>query len=86
MPIGLHFGWNFTEGGIFGGAVSGHAGHGAIVTTFTGDPLLSGGVFGAEASVVAVAVCFAVALVFLGFAVVRREWKPLRLKMKSVET
>jgi membrane protease YdiL (CAAX protease family) len=83
VPIGLHFGWNFTEGGIFGGAVSGHAGHGAIVSTFTGDPLLSGGVFGPEASAVAVAVCFAVALVFLGVAVARREWKPLRFKMRA---
>jgi membrane protease YdiL (CAAX protease family) len=23
LPIGMHFGWNFTEGGIFGAAVSG---------------------------------------------------------------
>jgi membrane protease YdiL (CAAX protease family) len=25
LPIGLHFGWNFTEGGIFGASVSGAA-------------------------------------------------------------
>ena len=30
LPIGLHFGWNFTEGGIFGAAVSGGRSHGAL--------------------------------------------------------
>jgi membrane protease YdiL (CAAX protease family) len=83
LPIGLHFGWNFTEGGIFGGAVSGGAGHGAIVSRFTGDPLLSGGVFGPEASVVAVGAALAVALVFVGIAIARGRWEPVRVVMRG---
>lgn len=31
LPIGLHFGWNFTEGGVFGAAVSGGQNTGLIV-------------------------------------------------------
>jgi uncharacterized protein len=30
LPMGLHFGWNFTEGGVFGTAVSGGQSHGLI--------------------------------------------------------
>ena len=57
LPIGLHLGWNFTEGDIFGAAVSGHSAHGVWHSAFTGAPLLSGGAFGPEASLVAVVVC-----------------------------
>ena len=30
LPIGLHIGWNFTEGGIFGASVSGGEAHGFL--------------------------------------------------------
>src|SRR6185437_4808442 len=57
LPIGIHFGWNFTEGGVFGTAVSGFAGNnGVFSVTLAGPTLLSGGRFGPEASIVAVAV------------------------------
>lgn len=65
LPIGLHFAWNFTEGGVFGASVSGHPGHGLLRSTFDGPTLLSGGAFGPEASVVAVGLCFAVGVAFL---------------------
>ncbi|MGZ3438426.1 MAG: CPBP family intramembrane glutamic endopeptidase [Polyangia bacterium] len=68
LPIGLHLGWNFTEGGIFGAAVSGHPGHGLWRSHFAGAELLTGGEFGPEASVVAVVLCFAVALLLLARA------------------
>ena len=54
LPIGIHAGWNFTQGGIFGVAVSGHRSEGVLEGTLTGPEWLSGGSFGAEASVVAV--------------------------------
>jgi len=63
--IGVHFGWNFTEGGIFGAAVSGTTAPGLLKANVTGPTYLSGGVFGVEASVVAIAICFLVAVVFL---------------------
>ena len=61
FPIGAHFGWNFTQGGIFGGAVSGNAAGGLLRGELRGPTWLSGGAFGAEASVAAVLVCCGVA-------------------------
>ena len=57
-----------TEGGVFGAAVSGHAGSGLWSTTFAGGPWLSGGAFGPEASAIAVALCLAAALALLAIA------------------
>lgn len=57
MAIGLHAAWNFTEGGVFGASVSGTGGHGLFASHFAGRPIVSGGAFGPEASVVAVVVC-----------------------------
>jgi membrane protease YdiL (CAAX protease family) len=83
LPIGLHFGWNFTESGIFGSVVSGNAFKGLFATTLSGSDLLTGGAFGPEASVVAVAVCAAAALVFLAIAVRRGQWAGLRLSIRA---
>jgi membrane protease YdiL (CAAX protease family) len=69
--MGLHFSWNFTQGGIFGVAVSGNEVPGLLESTLVGPPLLSGGSFGAEASIFAVVVCVAAAAVFIAKA--RRE-------------
>jgi len=30
LPIGIHFGWNFTQGALFGSAVSGYNLRGAL--------------------------------------------------------
>jgi membrane protease YdiL (CAAX protease family) len=57
VPIGIHFGWNFAQGGIFGIAVSGNPVVGWLTTSLEGPKLLSGGSFGAEASIVAVTLC-----------------------------
>jgi membrane protease YdiL (CAAX protease family) len=58
LPIGIHAGWNFAEGTLFGASVSGTGHeqsllHGAI----DGPVLLTGGAFGPEASIPAVVVC-----------------------------
>ena len=71
MPIGLHLGWNFTEGGIFGASVSGGKARGLLETRMHGPEWLSGGAFGPEASLVAVLVCLAAGIVFLRLAVRR---------------
>lgn len=83
LPIGLHFGWNFTEGGIFGAAVSGGKTHGLIATSFFGSDALTGGKFGPEASLPAVGACVTVALVLLLWAMRRGEWKPLRFRLAA---
>jgi uncharacterized protein len=67
FPIGVHFGWNYTEGSIFSAAVSGTRSHGALSIPLHGPEIMTGGDFGPEASVISVAVCLAAA-VMLGLA------------------
>ena len=71
MPIGLHFAWNFTEPGIFGADVSGHHVDGLLRSKLTGPAWLTGGTFGPEASVIAVALCLAASIAFIAAAVRR---------------
>lgn len=55
LPIGIHWAWNFAQGNIFGFAVSGEkAGESLLQARIEGAGWLTGGAFGAEASVVAV--------------------------------
>src|SRR5260221_1315019 len=59
MPIGLHAAWNFTQGFIFDVPVSGNEERGLVTAKLSGHVILSGGSFGIEASVIALAVCTA---------------------------
>lgn len=65
--IGLHAAWNFAQGGIYGIAVSGFAQTGLLRPAIQGPDWLTGGRFGAEASLPAVLVntVFGVALLVL---------------------
>jgi hypothetical protein len=65
MAIGLHAAWDFTEGGVFGANNSGHASPSGLASHFHGPELLTGGLFGPEASIIAVLVCLAAAVVFI---------------------
>ncbi|HEU4586473.1 MAG TPA: type II CAAX endopeptidase family protein, partial [Gemmatimonadaceae bacterium] len=65
LAIGIHFAWNFVQGGIFGVAVSGNASVGVLRGELHGPELLTGGPFGVEGSAVAVVVCLAAAVVLL---------------------
>ena len=67
LPIGLHFGWNLAEGGIFATTVSGsHAGDtGLFHSALSGPAVLTGGSFGPEGSIVAVLACAVPTLYFL---------------------
>jgi len=69
LAFGLHAAWNFTEGGVFGAAVSGfdHA-HGLLRSRFHGNPRITGGGFGPEASIIAVAICLAAGCAILALA------------------
>jgi hypothetical protein len=53
------------QGTFFGIPVSGTEAHGWLISTRTGPDWLSGGVFGAEASVVALIVCSACSALLL---------------------
>ena len=52
LPIGLHLGWNWSQGHLLGLGVSGHDQAGWWRPVFTGQPeWLTGGAFGPEASI-----------------------------------
>jgi uncharacterized protein len=65
LCIGVHFAWNFTQGGVFSAAVSGGATNGLLQSKLVGPVWLTGGAFGAEASVVAFVLCVAAGLLLL---------------------
>ena len=52
LPIGLHIGWNFFEGAIFGFPVSGLGGFHWIEARVSGPALITGGEFGPEAGLI----------------------------------
>ncbi|HYL05564.1 MAG TPA: CPBP family intramembrane glutamic endopeptidase [Thermoanaerobaculia bacterium] len=76
LPAGLHFAWNFVQGGVFGVPVSGFAIPGLLAGSLTGPPALSGGAFGVEGSVVSVALCAAAAAALLTAAARRGHLAP----------
>jgi membrane protease YdiL (CAAX protease family) len=57
LCMGVHAAWNFCQGTVYGIPVSGLKADGWLVSTRTGPNWLSGGGFGAEASVVALTLC-----------------------------
>lgn len=63
FAIGFHAAWNFTQGGIFSLAVSGHRSDGLLAGQTVGPEWLTGGAFGPEASLIAVVVCLAASAV-----------------------
>jgi len=76
LPIGVHFGWNFTEGGIFGAAVSGGEFQGLITAPLAGPAWLTGGAFGPEASLPALIVSLCASAALGWYAVRRAAWRP----------
>ena len=52
LPIGLHLGWNFFEGIVFGFPVSGNYTYQLVRQTTTGPELITGGAFGPEAGLI----------------------------------
>lgn len=63
MPIGIHWMWNFMEGPVLGFAVSGNDNSDSIFNpAIQGPELITGGAFGAEASIPAAALGIAVSL------------------------
>jgi len=59
LAMGLHAGWNFTQGEIFDVPVSGLDEHGLVQAQLSGPPLLSGGTFGLEASLICLTIATA---------------------------
>ncbi|MDL4815531.1 CPBP family intramembrane glutamic endopeptidase [Actinomadura opuntiae] len=69
LPIGLHFGWNFAEAGIFGTEVSGNnTPQGLLDGAVSGPAPLSGGDFGPEASLYSVVFGVMLTILFMWLA------------------
>ncbi|GGA10988.1 CPBP family intramembrane glutamic endopeptidase [Dyella caseinilytica] len=71
LCMGLHAAWNFTEGTVYGIPVSGIDTDGWLISHRTGPEWLSGGAFGAEASVVLVGICSICTLALIAVALRR---------------
>ena len=89
MAMGLHAAWNFTQGFIWDVPVSGFDVHGLVTARLDGPPLLSGGIFGLEASLVAFICATALGLFYLRLAVKRGHveqpwWTRRRLARQAV--
>jgi membrane protease YdiL (CAAX protease family) len=74
--IGLHAAWNIMQGTVFGIPVSGTEAKGWLISYRTGPDWLSGGVFGAEASVVALTLCICCSVALVTVALKRRTIVP----------
>ncbi len=86
VPIGLHFAWNFAEGGIFGTSISGtDAPQGLLHSTMSGPGALTGGEFGPEASLYAVAAGLVVTTMFMVLARRRGNVVPRRRRADLVD-
>ena len=66
FPIGIHWAWNYFEGPVFGFMVSGNDSCTPLFSpVISGPEFLTGGAFGAEASIIAAAVGLAFSLLFV---------------------
>jgi uncharacterized protein len=73
LPMGLHAAWNFTQGEVFDIPVSGTEVHGLVDARLCCNPLLTGGGFGLEASLIAMVVATAFGLWLLWLAIRKGE-------------
>ena len=65
VPIGIHWSWNYFQGPVFGFAVSGNGTQSLVNPVIQGSDWLTGGSFGAEASIPAFVLGLSLAIVFL---------------------
>lgn len=82
MAIGIHAGWNFTQGFVFGALNSGQQHpHSYFQTTLTGPDIFTGGAFGLEGSVVCLGLSVAASAVLLALVLHKRRWLGLRFHL-----
>jgi membrane protease YdiL (CAAX protease family) len=65
LPMGMHFAWNYLFSAVFSVPVSGHKANGWLHGSLSGPEWLSGGVYGVEASTMALLVWVVAAAILL---------------------
>jgi hypothetical protein len=80
LPIGLHIGWNFFEGPVFGFPVSGLETARLLDTAVSGPDLVTGGAFGPEAGLILLPALAIGGFLTYGYA---RKSAPLRTETNS---
>ena len=74
LPIGIHWIWNYTQGNILGFPVSGEDNVTSIITPeISGPQWLTGGSFGAEASVISAVIGLPISLWFIRKTIQQRH-------------
>lgn len=81
--MGVHAAWNVAQGPVYGIPVSGFQQKGLFASHMQGPDWLTGGLFGAEASVAALCVCSAMTCVCLAVAVRRGSLVPPPWRRKA---
>ena len=71
--IGLHFGWNFTQGTLLGYQVSGNESPGVLLAKPLGESYFSGGSFGIESSIF----CTAILLISIAYMLYKYRIEPV---------
>jgi uncharacterized protein len=81
---GLHMGWNFALGSIFGSDVSGlESSNAMIATTLKGPTFMTGGAFGPEGSIITLCVSIIAIVVTIWLIARRGAWQPLKWEMRA---
>ncbi|GID28781.1 CAAX amino protease [Paractinoplanes brasiliensis] len=87
LPMGLHFGWNYAQAGIFSTEVSGNGlKQGLLDSELTGNKWMTGGEFGPEASFSTLVVGVFVTIIFLWIAKRRGNLVPMRRSARQTES
>jgi len=85
LPMGLHAAWNFTQGEVFDIPVSGTEVHGLVNARLCCNPLLTGGGFGLEASLIAIVIATGFGLWLLWLAIRKGElMQPMWVRRRRI--
>jgi membrane protease YdiL (CAAX protease family) len=83
LPIGMHFTWNLFMGNVYGISVSGMDLGGSIISSQpSGNPIISGGDFGLEGSIVTTILLVLYSLIIWKFYSKRKEQESAGFKIE----
>jgi hypothetical protein len=87
FPVGLHMGWNFAEGCLFGLPNSGQTDPVQILhTAVSGPAILTGGAFGPEGSLLLFALTLIGTATLVRLTLRRNQWQSLRFSLRGLSS